>query len=296
MRLPAKRTTTPHPTLAHTVRRLVPALLFAGVCAAPASAHQYWLAPSRYDAPAGEIVTLRVFAGTGFRGEWKPWSPIRSVRFVARTDRIIDLTRGASLGSDQWARFATKDDHGVMLAYESTFVPITLPSREFDEYLHEEGLTAAAEARRKSVARDSVRERYRRCAKSWLAGDEVARATKPMGQPLEVVPLSLPGSEPTLRVRVLSEGKPLAGALVRTWRAPLDRGVPSDAADRDSVGVALEARTDPRGEVTVRCEVAGEWLVSVVDMRPSRDKGAAEWESTWASLTFVRREKAPAAK
>src|SRR5512134_2779863 len=60
------------------------ALALVAALATPAAAHQYWLAPARYDAASGEAVAVRAFAGTGFRGEWKPWSPERSVRFVAR--------------------------------------------------------------------------------------------------------------------------------------------------------------------------------------------------------------------
>jgi hypothetical protein len=33
---------------------------------------------------------------------------------------------------------------------------------------------------------------------------------------------------------------------------------------------------------------AGEWLLGTVHMVPSRDPSAADWESTWASLTFGR--------
>jgi hypothetical protein len=33
---------------------------------------------------------------------------------------------------------------------------------------------------------------------------------------------------------------------------------------------------------------SGEWLVSLVDMVPSAEPSEADWESTWASLTFAR--------
>jgi hypothetical protein len=58
------------------------------------------------------------------------------------------------------------------------------------------------------------------------------------------------------------------------------------------VGVASAARTDAHGEVTVRCAEPGEWLVSAVHMVPSSDVSKADWESTWASLTFVRPQAA----
>jgi uncharacterized GH25 family protein len=264
-------------------------LALLAALAAPAVAHEYWLAPARYDAPPGESVIVRAFAGTGFRGELKPWAPERCVRLVARAARLTDLARGAAPGAERWTRFATADSGGAMLAFESSFTPIELAADAFDAYLAEEGLTGPAAARRASPSRAPVRERYRRCAKAWLAGSDAARATTPIGLPLELVPLALPGGEPALRVRLLAEGRPLAGALVRSWRAPLDAaGYPRDPATRDSSAVAWEARTNARGEATVPCAEPGEWLVATVDMRRSREPGAAEWESTWASLTFAR--------
>ena len=39
---------------------------------------------------------------------------------------------------------------------------------------------------------------------------------------------------------------------------------------------------------------AGEWLVSVVRMEPCKDSDEADWQSTWASLTFERKQEDPA--
>ena len=102
------------------------------------------------------------------------------------------------------------------------------------------------------------------------------------------MPFSIPGAEPTLRARVLWNGRPLAGALVKAWRAPLG----ADPATRDSMGVAWRGRTNARGEISVAVAESGEWLLSVVQMVPCPDRVEADWESTWASLTF---ERAPAA-
>src|SRR3954466_6728547 len=96
-------------------------LLFSAGCAPCASAHEFWLAPSRYIAGPGAAITVRAFAGTGFRGESKPWDPTHSVRFIARTSRSIEMTRAASPGDLTWIRFAPSDAGGAMLAFESGF-------------------------------------------------------------------------------------------------------------------------------------------------------------------------------
>jgi hypothetical protein len=176
-----------------------------------------------------------------------------------------------------------------MLAFESGFMPIELPAPQFNAYLKEEGLDGPLAERRRSGAEKPGRERYRRCAKAWLAGQDAERATTALGLPLEIVPLAVPGIEPVLHARVLWNGRPLPGALVNAWRAPLGIGGSStDAATRDSLGIAWKGRTDVRGEVSVPVASAGEWLVSLVHMAPCEARDEADWESTWASLTFER--------
>ncbi len=172
-----------------------------------------------------------------------------------------------------------------MLAFESGFTPIELPPAQFEKYLADEGLDGPLAARRRVGRLVPGRERYRRCAKAWLAGNDLGRATSIVGLPLEIVPLSPPGADRTLGVRLLSKGRPLAGALVKAWRA----GSLTDPATRDSIGVIWRGRTDSRGEVSVPVAQAGEWLLSAVEMVPCPDRTQADWESTWASLTFEAR-------
>ena len=274
--------------------RALPALALAVVLtgalgAGRAGAHQYWLAPSRYRVAPHTAVEVSAAAGTGFRGEKKPWSPARCVRFVGRATRTLDFAHAATVGDLVWARFAPSDDGGAMLAYESNFTQIELPAAEFDAYLEEEGLREPLEARRRAAAATPGRERYRRCAKTWLAGRDAKRALEPFGLPLEIVPLRVPGDDPALRVRVLWNRRPLAGARVKAWRCDLATdGAARDPGARDSVGTAWQGVTDARGEAAVPLAAAGEWLVSVEHMVPSDDRAEADWESTWASLTFER--------
>jgi hypothetical protein len=263
----------------------------AGWVAVPASAHEFWLTPGKYIVWPPDTAVVRAVAGTGFRGEAKPWDPTHSVRFVARTARRVDLAPGTSPGDFVWSRFTPVDRGGAMFAFESGFTPIELPAAPFDAYLKDQGLDAVWAARhpraRAGVAKPG-RERYRRCAKLWLIGSDAARATTPIGLPLEIVPLSIPGSGNSLRVRVLWKGQPLSGGLVKAWHAPLTISDESSAepAPRDSVPVAWKGRSDTHGEVLLPIVQTGEWLLSVEHMDPSADRVAADWESTWASLTF----------
>jgi hypothetical protein len=270
---------------------LIAAGLAAVTLGAPglAGAHEYWLSLKSGVAQAREPVELGALAGTGFRGEKKPYSPLLCVRLLARAARTLDLARAAGIGDFVWARFAPTDAGGAMFGYQSDFSPIELPGSQFDAYLALEGLDGPLLARRSNHVTGPGRERYRRCAKGWLEGADAARATEPFGFPLEIVPLDRPGAASPLRVRIVLDGRPLADALVRVWRSPLDaNGQPLDATQRDSVGACWQGRSDTRGEVTVPISEPGEWLVSVVHMQACPDPAVADWESTWASLFFSR--------
>lgn len=260
-----------------------------------AVAHQFWLNVSDHAPRCGESVTVGALSGTGFQGEARPWSNERSVEFAWTTSRRVEVAPRAEDGETRWASLAFEDTAGAWVQYQSTFASIDLPADEFDAYLAEEGLDQPLAARKGMNPRPAGRERYRRCCKAWLDGGDERRASRPLGQPLELVPRTRPGASPELRVRVLWQGRPLAGVLVKTWRQPLAAdGSTRLALVRDSVAVAQAARSDASGDVRLDVSAAGEWLVSAVHMLPASQAkptpGApeADWESTWASLTFAR--------
>ena len=252
-------------------------LLLSALVAAPcARAHEFRLALSRQSAHMA-TVEVRAGVGEGLATEWRPFDPARAVRFVARMSRTHDLKALAVRGDSVWARRSALEPGGTMLAYESDFAHITLESAAFDAYLAEDGLDAVL-AKRRASEPGPGRERFRRCAKAWLAGTDRTRAIEPIGLPLELVPLAIPGESRSLALRLLFEGRPLEGALVRAWRRPVTGAAPE--------APAWSSRTDARGEVEIPGLRAGEWLVGTVHMVPSRDRQAADWESTWASLVF----------
>ncbi len=275
-------------------RAMVALVLLIGARPDVAGAHEYWLQPDHYRARQGDTLAVAAFAGTGFRGERKPYPAPRALRFAMVGPRTIDLRAVATNGDMTFARFIAPDPHGVLVAFHSDFTDIELPAREFDTYLKEQGLAGPLAARAKlGAAAGPGRERYGRCAKTWIApaagGAEVARVITPLGLPLEVVPLAEPTRDGPLSVRVLFGGAPLAHALVRAWRQSLAAGMrPLDVAARDSVGFSVEAHTDARGVARLALRGDGEWLVSCVHMVPSENRAEADWQSLWASLTFAR--------
>lgn len=261
--------------------------------AAPAAAHEYWLRPSRYSGAPNDSVTVEAWVGTGFRGERRPWAASRALRFDARDAIVRDLKAGGVNGETRWAALALRDGGGLALAYQGDFSFIEMSGPEFEAYLALEGLDGPRRAR--AAARrtgDAGRERYARCARTWIAGSDPGRVTAAVGLTLEVVPERDPAAGGAVPVRVLLRGQPLAGTLVRAWHAPLDsRARPGDPAVRDSLGPAFESRTDANGRAVVPVSRAGEWLIGTVHMEPSTAPREADWQSWWASLTFARLPK-----
>ncbi len=260
----------------------------------PAHAHEQWFSPNDFRLQRDRPVSLTVRVGEGMCGEALPFQPERAVRFLAGAKRVFDLTPVAAAGDTVWARFAPSDDDGTMLGWESNFVNHQMKRAAFESYLVDEGLTGPSQSRRAGRDTTDGRERYRRCTKIWLTGAGGAalgaeRATRPFGFALEIVPLEVPGAVAELPIRATFAGKPLAGVLVRVWRASFAEGLtPRFCAGPRGPAQVWSGHTDAEGRITVPCREPGQWLIGIVHMVQSTSLQDADWESTWASLGFAR--------
>jgi len=269
--------------------------LAALVCAAPAGAHEFWLAPARYRVAAGDTLAVGAEVGTGFRGEAKPYAATRVQTLVALGAKRVDLSQVGMNGDFVFARWIAADGGGQLVGYQSDFATIQLPASDFDAYLKLEGLDEPLAARAALGPRAGPgRERYARCPKTWIAGTDAKRAQGVVGLPFEIVALGDPLAAGPLTVKVLWHGQPLAHALVGAWNQPLASGfAPRADAARDSVPPVLRVRTDAAGVAKLPLAGDGEWLVAAVHMIPCADREIADWESWWASYTFARGGRKP---
>jgi len=270
------------------------ALLLWAVCAlwAPAlRAHNFWIEPSTLTPVPGQRVAVRLRVGVELQGDPVPRDPSLIKRFV---------TVGPSGGeapvpgvpNTEPAGFVAFQSPGLYtIVYDSSRFPVELDAAKFETYLKEEGLEAISAARvRQGKSAAAAKEVFSRCAKALVAvgggtgskmGSNTGSSTDPgfdrvFGQRLELVaeknPYTLAGGG-ELPVRLLYEGKPLAGALVMA----LQRGRP----DRIAV------RSDARGRAVLKLDRPGFWLIKAVRMIPASPDAGADWESFWASLTFT---------
>jgi uncharacterized GH25 family protein len=170
----------------------------------------------------------------------------------------------------------------VTLATNNAF--LTLEADKFNSYLKEDGLDYILLARQKRGSLNKPgREAYRRCAKTLvLAGSpnsaDTARAwSRPTGLPLDLVPEQNPytlRAGTSFTVRVLADGQPQPGQLVKLWQRSPGQPVRVN-----------KLYSNQNGRVLFRLSVPGQYMVSTVRMVPATGP-EADWQSTWSTLTF----------
>ncbi|MFP4087796.1 MAG: DUF4198 domain-containing protein [Desulfobacteraceae bacterium] len=112
------------------------------------------------------------------------------------------------------------------------------------------------------------------------AGDENTPQIQAIGDPLEILPMTTPLGLRTgdvLPVRILLEGKPLAGATVHATYAGF--------SDQPHTFVQT-LQTDAEGKARVTLNHAGDWFIAVTHEIPYPDKTECDTQKYNATLTF----------
>ncbi|HTQ81427.1 MAG TPA: DUF4198 domain-containing protein, partial [Thermoanaerobaculia bacterium] len=185
-------------------------------------------------------------------------------------------------GSDP-AGFIRLEGAGLYtVIYRSHRTRLDLPPDKFAEALRKEGLERIIDLRQsRGESGKPSTEVFSRCAKALLKVGDPGPASltgfdRPAGLTLEIIPEKNPyelkaGDE--LPVRLLYEGKPLAGAKVFALGLHQSDG-------------SIAARSGKDGRVRFRLPEGGFWLIKAVHMVSAPQGIGVEWESLWASLTF----------
>ena len=271
---------------------------------ASALAHEFWLEPPSFQLRPGDTVPLKLLVGENFAGQ--PWTTKASkVRRLVRYGPAdsTDLTPVNPTDADTLrptVQFRQPGTH--LLVLQSTDSFLELPGDKFTAYLREEGLEYALKQRQqRGETAKPGRETYRRRAKALVqVGDagtvpavQDSACLRPLGLPLELVPEQNPYrllAGKALTVRVLRSGKPVRGAAVHVWqRQP--GGQPTSH---------FTTYANQNGRILLRLSGPGPYLLATVDIGPAPAalRSRADWQSTWASLTFAGPAAAfqPAAK
>jgi uncharacterized GH25 family protein len=228
-------------------------LLLIGLGIARAShAHEFWVQPSEFQIAPGAALSVSLQVGDGPMRQPSPIPLHRITRF--------DATGPSGEPLDMRASLAATVKHDVTFDAPGIYV-----------------LSLATDNRAYSH-----RERYSRAAKSIVqvgraSKQSQAHITKPLGLPLEIVPLVNPYSKPCptgIPVRIVYEGYALPGAHVKLYN------LEQDLAPVDS------KRTDHTGSATFAMPSSGSWLISVAWTQRVENSPDADFETIFASLTF----------
>jgi uncharacterized GH25 family protein len=270
-------------------RRCAPVFnLLLGLCYSSSGvAHDFWVQPNEYWLRPQAVMPLTLQVG---HGPFRQRSPIplnRITRFeaIAPNGTVIDLRGSLHLAGnteDGDFRFLNPGTYVLMLETDDR-AQSHLPAIRFNDYVRSEGLTPALELRKRMHRMDADgSENYSRLAKSIVqvgtpdAGSQ-AQVTKPLGLPLEIVLERSPYSEPPLAnlpVRVIYQGRPLVGALVKLTNL-----------EHDAAPVEMQL-TDRAGRVSFTMPHDGTWLLNVIWTTPQPPSRETDFETIFSSLSF----------
>ena len=272
--------------------RSVILLVFTLCIVMPLRAHEFWLTPVTAPLVAGDSARLTLRVGEYFEGELLGFSlpqtlDLRQYTAGGNVDLRALLPRDTSVPA-LLVPLSTPGTH--MVIFNSHPSTISLSADTFHAYLHEEGLDfIKAQREAAGIAGTPGRERFRRFVKTLIRvapkpGAVSSQAIKPdtahstlTGQRLEIIPINnpmvmLPGD--VLNVRLVFDGKPLKGALLKAWHR------------RGGQTLIIRAKTAADGSAAFDLPYAGPWMVSVVHMVPVLDVKDIDWDSLWSNLSF----------
>jgi uncharacterized GH25 family protein len=265
------------------------ALLLQVCFASSVAAHDFWLQPNEYWLKPQVTVPLTLQVGHGPLRQRSPIPMDRIQRFeaIAPDGTVIDVRADLHLGGiaeDGSLRFDAPGTYVLMLETDNR-AQSHLPAIRYNDYLKVEGLTPALEQRERMHRMDTDgSENYSRIAKSIVqVGPSGATAmtqtppTQPLGLPLEIVPELNPYTNPqaaTLPIRVIYEGEPLPGALVKLTQL-----------EHDDAPLEMHL-TDRAGRASFSMPRNGTWLLNVIWTKPLPSSRDTDFETTFSSLSF----------
>ncbi len=257
-----------------------------------ALAHDSWLVADKYKAKPGTTVRLAFVTADRFPISDHATDPQRVHSWnVRRQDRSEPIRTYAVDGQELVARSAleTTGLYIFAVALRSRF--IELSPEDFEHYLRDEHAESALAFRRsKGDTSQPGREDYTKLAKTFVqvgnAVDQDRSYAKPVGHPLEIIPLSHPGTWKVgdqVEVKVLWNGEPAVGRWVSSGHEGL--------APHTFVHAV---KTDSHGKARFKIDVPGLWFLRTHIIRPvqhaevenKENAKKADWQSFWASITF----------
>ena len=250
---------------------------------APAAfAHEFWIAPKKYQVEVGENIQADFVNGQEFRGGTLAWFDKRVDRVEAMISDMIFPIEGR-LG-DIPAITQTAPEDGLMVLITEA-APSTVNYREtekFADFVTHKDLPVDLEA-----MEYPFKEAYSRHAKALVGIGSGAGQDQAMGMATEFVALENPYTgdiSDGLDVQLLYQGAPRVDAQIEVFQM-----------DPEGQVTITLLRSDQDGKATIPVLAGHRYLIDSVVLRaPAQetlDRVAApmtvKWETLWAALTFA---------
>lgn len=261
-------------------------LIIAACSSVTIRAHDYWFETNNFFASERMMLNLTMWVGTKLVvEEERPYQAKRTVSFELFSEgNIADLSRKTADGAIPVARFSAGKSGTYLIGMERNPVTNILDAKKFEEYLREESLDEILKERVKRGENNKFGyERYSRYIKTLIQIGDKRDDTYARGLDfkLEIIPLENPYKKRTgdyTKFKVLFNRAPLQNAAVFAY-------------NRAGKEIFIQQmQTDKKGEIRLKLDRAGFWLVRLVKMERCRtDCEEIDWDSYWASLSFAIR-------
>lgn len=277
-------------------RATAAALCVLLVVTSAAAAHDFWIIPDAFAVPSGASVSMQGQTSSLFPTSVSAVTPDRIVEA-----RVLIVNQSVSVPD------ASVSGTSLRLAYKPTstgqhVIGVQLAPRSvretpasFRRYLDLEGAPEARqryerEGKLPPIGGDSITRRYAKYAKTFVEVGKGPRAfSHVVGHPLEMIPLSDPGSltvGDTLRFRVMLLGRPLSGAKLHAGSIPPGASLTDTSAARRAAAADLSVSTDSSGFGTLVLTRMGTWNLRTIQIVPAVTGSGADWDVHWATMTF----------
>ena len=265
------------------LRRHTLALAVAvGAATITASAHDFWLVPDVFAIPAAGQLVVRGQTSSAFPTTLSAVTP----------DRVTDAKVLGAADEERITALSTQDNSMVLkhrpktpgqkvVAVAVGWRHVKETAESFRKYLVAEGAEDALARFERSgqLPKADLVRRYAKYGKTVVEVGEGPRAfERAAGHPLEFMPIADPATAGELQVRLMFQGKPLAGARVH-----------AGAAQRNGKPVKdLTLTTSNDGVISVPAG-AGLWNVRTIHVVPAAAGADAQWDVHWATFVFSRK-------
>ncbi|MFS4583301.1 DUF4198 domain-containing protein [Phaeobacter sp. C3_T13_0] len=257
-----------------------------------ALAHEFWIAPEKYQVKLGDSVQAGLRNGENFKGARLPYFDKNIARFAV-WDQTETHPYNGRMGDMPALQLDPPPDGLLVVIHETQPAHLSYDSWEdFAKFAaHKDFANIKSRHDARQLPRDGFAERYTRHAKSLIAVGTGAGIDHATGLLTEFVALANPYTDELSNgfpVELHFQGSPRADAQIEVFERAPDK----------TVSVTL-TRTDAKGRATLPVKSGHTYLldaVVLVPLDPNTEAGddtatktqpGPVWQTHWAALTFA---------